>query len=196
MGLRFKVTLIATVFILSVAGLLAYVSFSGNVYPLTDNLAHAVTIPDQEDMNSYLLAFFEGDEDTKIASAYVRVGQEVDGRYSMMVEIWHDEDTHLDSLSLVFAMQQPLPAMALVAPPSSCWPSLEFHPTADGRSMLLDIPHFGFLGTGTVEFNFLLGLYPPSPDQLTLNISLSLHKTDTSVKLTKLEADGSMEIQL
>ena len=105
--------------------IVAFVLFSEAVLPLTDHLKQDALAGDGE----HTVRFFQDEEDDKIASVYVRHGQAEGGLYRMMVEVWHEGDTALDSLSVQFNALRPARALRLETPSGYPWPSMEYRST-------------------------------------------------------------------
>ena len=117
----------------------------------------------------------------------------------MTIQLWHQENTELDSISLKFNMLQPASALLLAPPEGYPWPPFEYQRTPDGSGVVVNVPDFGPLGTGTVTFEFLLRpsiLIKPLPvGQLRLDISFSMHR-EGLLKLTKQEAKTTIYLEL
>lgn len=196
MSFRLKVLLVVLAVIICVGGPLAYVIFSGHVYLFKEDLTYTAEKDNNDD--EYVVKFYKGDEDNEenyIANANIEVEKRFNDRNWIRVSVWHSEDTHLDAMSLVFHTQQIQPAITLKAPNGS-WAFIEFHHAAEAKDVIFDIPRLGFLGVGTVVYEFYVGPYPLPPDQIILDVNLKLHNTEDVVKITKQEAKGSVEIEL
>lgn len=101
-----------------------------------------------------------------VAHIYVRVPSLVyDSATSIpvLVSIWHEEGTKLNSLELSFSSDKIL-SMALEVAGGYPGSGLEFHRTSDARGVVFKVPDLGLYGTGTVTVEFLTEFYLDSLD--------------------------------
>jgi len=104
-----------------------------------------------------------------VAHIYVRIPRLVYSSATsipILVSIWHEEGTKLNSLKLVFSSSEIL-SMALEVAGGYPGSGLEFHRTSDGRGVVFNVANLGFYGTGTVEVEFLTQFYE---DRLDLDV--------------------------
>lgn len=128
---------------------------------------------------AYYAGFFEGNQTANTASVYIRISEPgTEGHRRMLIEICHEKNTELDTLSLTFNSVQPAEALAYHAPDSASWPPVEYHVTSRGAIEYV-VPGFGFMGVGTVNMQFTLDtsiLNPLPADGLRLDIEFTMHK--------------------
>ncbi len=179
---------------------LAYVSVDEDILPLTDHLSQDASTGDGD----YTVRFFENEQTGKVASVYVRHGEVDDGLYRLMIEVWHQEKTILDSLSLEFNTLRPAKALWMETPSGYPWPPLEYRsslgPGQDDVTggVIVHIPDLGFQGKGTVRLVFYLRadlLQPQPTEALGLDVALSMHR-DGLVNLTKKRAETTIPLDL
>ena len=179
---------------------LAFVFVSETVLPLTDHLRQDPLAGDGE----HTVRFFQGEEEDKVASVYVRHEQAQGDLYRMTVEVWHRDKTVLDSLSLKFDRVRPASALWLETPEGHPWPPLEYRSTlGPGRNdvtggVIVNIPDLEFQGRGTVRLVFYLRtdmLIPERPEKLRLDVAFSMHK-DGLPRLTKQEGEATILLEL
>ena len=149
----------------------------------------------QVDNTSYTLLFY--DDGGVVAKASIRVECH-DNLCSMKVEVWHEEGTEMDSMSLEFTPVQNHGAMALVNPGGYSGPAAEFHATSDG-GVIYTVPDLGFSGRGTVGFEFLLRKYwldlPLQDIEIYLKVNLAMHKTGRLTS-TVQRAEGEICLEI
>jgi len=132
------------------------------------------------------------------AVAYLNVGGS-DNICSVKLEIWHEEGTTLDELSLEFNPLQLPEALALVATgASSVLAKLQQEP--DGTGVKYSLPDTGFQGCCTMVFEFLirkdiLGSVSSPEDQMRLHIDFTMHKGGTFSKTTQ-HGEGDIYFQI
>jgi len=130
-----------------------------------------------------------------VAHIYVRVPSLVyDSATSIpvLVSIWHEEGTKLNSLELVFSSGKIL-SMALEVAGGYPGSGLEFHRTSDGRGVVFKVPDLGLYGTGTVTVEFLTEFYVDS-----LDLDVFLHFTmqrDAPLTFSKQIAEAQVSTQ-
>ncbi len=101
------------------------------------------------------------------------------GRATMMVSVWHEDGTHLDSFDLT--LSSPFAGTSLDAwlLPQSGGDSMQI--TNWGTKTVIHFVNLDFYGVGTVGYDLLLQLFPyplPSNYQLNLDASILLHETN------------------
>ena len=179
---------------------IVFVVVNESVLPFTDHLRRDALAGDGE----YTVRFFQGDEEDKVASVYVRHGQAEEDLYRLMVEVWHRDKTVLDSLSLRFNRVRPARALSLETPSGYPWPPLEYRSTlGPGRNdvtggVMVNIPDLEFQGRGTVRLVFYLRtdmLIPVPPEEFTLDVAFTMHG-DGLPKLTKQEGETTIPLEL
>ena len=175
---------------------LAFVLFSEAVMPFTDRLSQDAVAGDGE----HTVSFFQDEEVDKVASVYVRHEQSGDYLYRIMVEVWHEGKTVLDSLSLKFNAVRPASALWLETPEGYPWPPLELGQGRNGVTggVVLNIRDLEFQGRGTVTLVFYLRtdlLIPAPPEELMLDVAFSMHR-DGLPKLTKQEGETTILLEL
>jgi len=132
---------------------------------------------------TYTSLFFSEAEDVGVvvADAFLVVGC-WENLCTISLDIWHEEGTVVDEISLEFDPLQPYDALALQTPGGYPWPLAQFQHTPSG--VIYSIPDLGFQGTGTMRFEFLLGSdallsVDSAADQVCLHIDFSMHKGGT-----------------
>ena len=179
---------------------LVFVLVSETILPFTDHLRQDALAGD----NEQTVSFFQGDEEDKVASVFVRHGPTGENLYRMMVEIWHREKTVLDSLSLKFNTVRPASALWMETPEGYPWPPMEYRSTIDpggndsDGGVIVNIPDLEFQGVGTVRLVFYLRtdvMIPAPPEELALDVAFSMHG-DGLAKLTKQEGGATILIEL
>ncbi len=99
-----------------------------------------------------------------------------------MVAVWHIDGTHLDSLKLTFSTLSTNvgPIIWFDAPQGSQSSNVLVY--KEHGNSVVDIPDMGFMGRGSVNFDFYIQLLRPSPINgnypLTIQADLSLHESD------------------
>lgn len=130
--------------------------------------------------DTYYAQFFEGGETTKAASVYVRVSAPgAEGYRRMLVQICHEENTELDTLSLTFNAVRPADALAYLAPNSASWPPVEYRTSSNGGGVEYVVSKFGIMGVGTVNMEYMLdsdALNSSLSDGLRLSVEFTMHK--------------------
>ena len=196
MRMRSKVGLAAVAAGVLFVLVLAFAFVSETVLPFTDHLRQDALAGDGE----HTVRFFQDDEEDKVASVYVRHGRAEEYLYRMIVEVWHRENTILDSLSLKFNTVRPASALWLETPEGYPWPPFELGPGRDDVTggVVVNIPDLEFQGIGTVRLVFYLRtdvLTPAPPEELRLDVAFSMHK-DGLPKLTKQEGETTILLEL
>jgi hypothetical protein len=191
MKTKTKIAIGLTVGLLAAVLILGYLFLSGSVYLTRDLRRGEVEVND----DVYYLEFFQGKEETKTASVYIRIGRHnTEGLYSMLIQICHKENTALDGLSLKFNSLQPVDALAFRAPEGYPWPTVEYHASSTGREVLYSIRDFGFQGTGTINIEFLLDadiLQPLPSNQLYLDVDFTMYR-EGLLKFTRQRGEGTI----
>jgi hypothetical protein len=175
-----KAWLVAVMVLVVLLGVVGCISVSG-----TEELSQTEV---QNRDNWTYTSNFLSDDGTREAGAYVVVGSS-DNICTVKLEIWHEEGTDVDEISLTF---DPMltDALAFLAPGGYPWPLAQFERTTDGEGVIYSIPHAGFQGTGTMVFEFLIRKYivsmVASPEnQIRLHIDFTMHNGGTFSKTTK-----------
>ena len=181
--------LAATVLVL-LLGVVGCISISG-----TTELSQ--TEVQQQDDWTYASNFLSGDG-TREAGAYVVVSAS-ENICTVKLEIWHEENTDVDEISLTF---DPMltDALAFLAPGGYPWPLARFQRTTDGQGVIYSIPHAGFQGTGTMVFEFMIRKYMVSlvaspEDQIRLHIDFTMHEGGTFSR-TRQHGEGDIYFQI
>jgi len=172
-----KTRFVAVMVLVALLGVVGCISVSG-----TEELSQ--TEIQHQDNWTYTSSFLSSDG-TREAGAYVVVGSS-DNTCTVKLEIWHEEGTDVDEISLTF---DPMlsDALALLTPGGYPSPLARFERTTDGQGVIYTIPHAGFQGTGTMVFGFLIRKYlVASPeDQTRLHIDFTVHNGGTFSNTTK-----------
>ena len=157
----------------------------------TDLKPGPVDFNDASIFNEYTVRFYDGDDVNKLASVYFRISEEHDGLNEITLQIWHEEDTHLDELKLAFPNIIGNRLMFIL--PTGSWPPMEFGRTEDGQGWVIDIPDFGFVGEGSVLMNLSIQSY--NLEELYCYIDMQLSK-DKGLKTIEYNAETNMEINV
>jgi len=137
--------------------LIVMVSTTIVVYALDETIdlrPGPVQVEEQDLTYYYYVPFFDGDNTNKLASVYSGIDGEHNDQNWFRISIWHEENTHLDKLTLTFPNM--ISDRLLYRLPGGSWPPMEFGYTVDGKGTVVDIPEFGFTGGGTVNMRFLI----------------------------------------
>lgn len=133
------------------------------------------------------------DDGVKVANFFVRVEyprlQTLD--VPVLVQIWHSEETELDSMFLKFFAGTGF-IEAYLEVPGGSWPPIYFHQSRDGKGTVLEVDDLGFQGSGTVTLHFLLEAFPEQPS-FNFEAKFSMHKK-AFMQLTRQEAYAFTEI--
>jgi hypothetical protein len=137
------------------------------------------------------------DGDVRVANIYVRFPNLVYSsltRVPMRVSIWHESNTQLHSLKVVFSSDDFL-AIALEVPDGYPWPSLEFHRTSEMKGVIFYAADLGFQGTGTVTLDFLVEI-PSSQQRINFNFyaQITLQK-DAPLAFSRQVAEAQTSIE-
>jgi len=133
------------------------------------------------------------DDGVRVANIFVRVEyprlQTLD--VPVMVQIWHSEETELDSLFLKFLAGTGF-IEAYLEVPGGSWPPIRFRQSRDGKGTVLEVDDLEIQGSGTVTLNFLLKAFPEQPS-FNFEAKFSMHKK-AFIQLTRQEAHAYTEI--
>jgi len=197
MKTKTKAWLVAAAVLVVLLGVLAYILLSGRYS--TQQLSQAEVQEHPEVIGgSYASDFLAGKDGSRVADAYVVVGS-YDNICSIVVSIWHKEGTIVDEISLEFNPLQPPEALALVTP-GGYSPLGQLQSTSDGKGVIYSIPDTGLLGTGTMNFQFLLredmlGSVTSPADQISLHVDFTMHR-DGGLKPTRQHAEGDIYFKI
>ena len=200
MRMRSKLGLATVAAGILLIAVLVFVFVSETVLPFTDHLRQDALAGDGE----HTVRFFQDEDEDKVASVYVRHGQAEGDLYRMMVEVWHRNETILDSLSLEFKTVRPASALMLETPEGYPWPPFEYRSalgpgrTAGTGGVIVNIPDLEFQGRGTVTLVFHLRtdvLTPAPPEKLRLDVAFSMHREGLP-RLTRQEGEATILIEL
>jgi hypothetical protein len=139
------------------------------------------------------------DSGTRIANIYVRMDQPPANstHVPILLSVWHEEDTEIDSVSLEFSTYPNYVTMYLEAQQGG-FPETEFHRSHDAKGVICSVKDLGFYGTGTVEMNFILVQFPQytySQNELQLTAEFSMHRK-TFLQLTSLKVQTIVDITI
>ena len=193
--MKTRVWLVAAAVLVVLLGVLGYVLIGYFLTSSRYGLQELSQAEVREDLqgDSYALDFLSRD-DVRVAGIYVRVNS-WENISTMLVEIWHEEGSEIDKISLTF---DPMfyDALFLKAPRES-WPLAQFG--TDGTKVIYSIPDAGFLGTGTMLLEFcirkdILSLNPPA-GQVCLHVDFTMHRDDILSK-TKQHGEGDIFFEI
>jgi hypothetical protein len=189
MKTKIEAWLVAATVLVVLLGVVGCVSISG-----TKELSKAEV---REEADGYVLDFLSGDG-TREAHAYLVVGS-WDNICTVKLDICHEEDTDVDEISLTFAPMFS-DALALQTPGGYPSPLARFERTTDGQGVIYRIPHAGFQGTGTMDFEFyirkgILESLDMFPEQVRLHVDFTIHKGGTFAKTTQ-HGEGDIYFQI
>lgn len=181
---------VAVMVLVALLGVVGCISVNG-----TEELSQ--TEVQNQDNWTYTSSFLSNDG-TREAGAFVVVGSS-DNICTVKLEIWHEEGTDVDGISLTF---DPMlsDALAFLTPGGYPSPLAQFQRTPDGHGVIYSIPHAGFQGTGTMVFEFLVRKYMVSfdaspEDRIRLHIDFTMHSGGTFSKTTK-HGEGDIYFQI
>lgn len=180
MKMKTKAWLVATTVVVLLLGAVGCISISGAQELSQTEVQH-------QDHWTYTSNFLSRDG-TRKASAYLIVGGS-DNICSVKLEIWHEEGTTVDELSLEFNPLQQPEALALVATGASSVLA-KLQQTPDGTGVKYSLPDTGFQGCCTMVFEFLIrkdllgGIASPE-DQMRLHIDFTMQEGGTFSKTTQ-----------
>ena len=141
--------------------------------------------------DSYVAYVLDGG--VRVANIFVRVEyprpQTLD--VPVLVQIWHSEETELDSMFLKFFAGTGF-IEAYLEVPGGSWPPIYFHQSRDGKGAVLEVDDLGIQGSGTVTLNFLLKAFPEQ-SSFNFEAKFSMHKK-AFMQLTRQEAYAYTEI--
>lgn len=147
-----------------------------------------------EDENRFTVRFSDGENGNDLAHVNFNISGEYNGLNNMKIQIWHEENTHLDKLTLTFPN---IPSSRIMfALPDGGWPPMGFDHTNVGKGVIVDIPEFGSLGRGTqsMEFN-IIRYYGDAPEKLYCYIDMHLSK-DEGLKDIEYNAYTYFEVNI
>lgn len=131
------------------------------------------------------------DYDIRVADIFVRVPRLVHGStIPVLVSIWHEQGTRLNSLKLVFSSVD-IFSMSLEVPDG--YPSLEFRRASDGKGVLFYVSDLGFQGTGTVTLKFFIEFYKERLD-LDVHVQFTMQK-DAPLTFSRQVAEAQVNTQ-
>jgi hypothetical protein len=157
-----------------------------------DLRADPVKFEDQGYNYTYYVPFFDGANTKKLASVYINIGREYNDENRFRLQIWHEENTHLDKLTLTFPNMISDRLMYIL--PSGTWPPIVFGRTEDGSGAFVDTKFVGFVGTGTVNMEFRIQRYPEDTlEELNCLVDMQLSK-DKGLKTIKYNAETYLEM--
>jgi hypothetical protein len=190
MKTKTRAWLVAATVLVVLLGVVGCVSISG-----THELSQTEV---QNQDNWTYTSNFLSDDGTREAGAYLVVGSS-DNICTVKLEIWHEEGTDVDEISLTF---DPMltDALAFLAPGGYPWPLARFQRTTDGQGVIYSIPHAGFQGTGTMVFEFMIRKYIVSlvaspEDPIRLHIDFIMHKGGTFSRASQ-HAEGDIFLKI
>lgn len=132
------------------------------------------------------------DSGQELAHLYIRIEPPMvnSNRVPVLFEIWHAENTELDSLALRFSTGLFVTTMQFEA--TSYTQPLEFR--RDNRAVLFSIKDLGLYGTGTVTLDFTLIKYS-NLNELTITADFSMHY-ESPLQLTALNGHSFLNTQI
>ena len=147
----------------------------------------------------YVSDFLAGNDGSPVASADVFVGS-WNFFCTIVLEVSHEEGTTVDEISLEFNPLQPCDALALETPEGYPSPLAKYQSTSDGNGVIYSIPDAGSLGTGTMNFTFLLrkdvlsSVASPA-DPICLHVNFTMHR-DGGLIVPKQHAEGDIYFKI
>jgi hypothetical protein len=185
-----RALLVAAVVLVALLGALGYVLLGGRYS--TRELSQAEVRKQPQTIGAdYTSDFLSGKDGSRVANVYVVVGC-WDNICTILVQIWHEEGTTVDEISLKF---DPIyhGALSLKAR-GGLWPLAQFG--ADGTGVIYSIPDAGFQGTGTMNFEFcirkdILASVASPADEISLHVDFTMHR-DGVLKATRQHAEGDI----
>lgn len=114
------------------------------------------------------------------------------GHY-VLFEIWHTEDTELDSITLRFSIE-PYGVTLYMKASTYVWSSGTQLSDDGNGGTIFSVKDMGWYGTGTVDLNFILSSRSPA-NNLGFTMDFAMHKK-TFLQLTSLKAHGDFNIQI
>lgn len=133
------------------------------------------------------------DSGVLVADLYLRIEPSYANlsSHQMVFSIWHDGDTHLDSMTLRFSTEPY--AKIYLAAVSYDWPASRF--TLDGLDAVFSVPKVGWYGVGTITLDFILDSYQYKGGNLGLTADFAMHK-NAFLQLTSLRIDAQLYAQV
>jgi hypothetical protein len=186
--------LLGAAILIVVLGIIAYVFLNGR----TSSQWLAQTEVQNFDNWRYTSSFFPSGNEDNTAGVCVDVGS-WDNICTLRVEIWHEEGFHLDEISFTFDPMYP-DAFSYKTPGGGPWPPVQLGQTSGGKGVVYSIADTGFMGTGTMTFEFviqenLLGTLGVVPERVRLHVEFSMHKSGFLSKTTE-RADGDISFTI
>ncbi len=145
----------------------------------------------EDENHAYIVRFFDGDNTNDLAHVYFQISEKYTDQNHFHISIWHEENTHLNELTLTFP--NILSSRLMYILPGGSWPPMEFCHTEDGKGTVVGIPEFGFIGEGTVNMEFRLIRYSGDAlNELYCYVDMQLSK-DEGLKTIKYNAETYLE---
>lgn len=176
--------LLGTVIAITILGIIGGIVLKGRY--VTEQLSTSDGESNSPKDHVYSLNFLS--DTVGVANLYVSIGT-WENTSRLMVSVWHQEGFHLDQVSFTF---EPLfsEAFAYKAPQGGPWPPVQLGQTSDARGVIYSIADTGFMGTGTMDFDFyvrkdvLEGFYG-IPERVQLHVDFTMHKDGMLSKTTR-----------
>ncbi len=112
---------------------------------------------------------------------------------SIRLSIWHQPETHLDSLQISFTpsiIHHPF-HVYLETPPGGEWKPIKTD--SSGNTHVYSFPDLGTYGTGTVTLDFLIQRWSDLPN-ITITTQITLHDTTSPIVFTRQKATATLTI--
>ncbi|MFC6733145.1 hypothetical protein [Haladaptatus sp. GCM10025893] len=143
--------------------------------------------------------FYESGTRTAAFSVTERRIEPENGRFGLALNLWHREDTHLDSLRYELRAPSnpngPQVAVWLERPGASPWPEMTFGKGRDLHTTIIDVPEVGSVGVGSLGIELRLEA-TEMPDTLPARLDLSFDLSHEDRLFETYTAESSLEFDL
>jgi hypothetical protein len=130
-----------------------------------------------------------------VAHLYFRIdnSSNASAGHFVLFQIWHAEDTELDSITLRFSLE-PYGVTLYLEASTYVWASGSQFSDDGLAATIFSVKDMGWCGTGTVDLNFILSPRSPAKN-LVFTMDFTMHRK-TFLQLTSLKAHGNFNIQI